>query len=118
MLRRAKNVRREAEATAPTGKVNGGRMRQSITAKVIWGPGPVPVGEVAVNVPYAMWVSKGTGIYAGNGMIRPRSARYMVFSTAYGNYNIPSAGGFYYADYIKGQKPNPFLVKALPTALR
>jgi hypothetical protein len=65
-----------------------------------------------------MWVVKGTGIYAGRGLIRPKSARHMVFSTAYGNYNIPSHGGFYYADYIKGQKANPFFVKALPVALR
>jgi len=118
MLRRAKNVQKLAKATAPVGKVGGGRMRQSITAKVVTGSKRSPVGEVSVNVHYAMWVSKGTGIYIGQGLIKPKSSPYMLFSTAYGPYNIPSAGGYYYADYIKGQKPNPFLVKALPAALK
>jgi hypothetical protein len=118
MLRRAHNVQRAAKAGAPVGKVGGGKMRSSITAKLVWGPGPKPVGEVAVNVPYAMWVSKGTGVYIGQGYIRPRAAMHMVFSTAYGKYNIPSSKGFYYAEYVKGQKANPFLVKALPAALK
>ena len=117
MLRRAKNVQKVAKDTAPVGKVGGGKMRQSITAKVVKA-GLGVEGETSINVPYAMWVVKGTGIYAGRGLIRPKSARHMVFSTAYGNYNIPSHGGFYYADYIKGQKANPFFVKALPVALR
>lgn len=118
MLRRAKNVQKGAKATAPVGKVGGGKMRQSITAKVVTGTSGSPVGEVSVNVPYAMWVTKGTGIYAGRGLIRPKSAQYMVFSVAYGRYNIPQAGGYYYAEYVKGQKANPFLVKALPLALK
>lgn len=117
MLRRAKAVQRAAKATAPIGKVGGGKMRQSIMARVVKAGRGVE-GEVNVNVPYALWVTKGTGIYAGRGLIRPRSAQYMVFSVAYGRYNIPQAGGYYYAEYVKGQKPNPFLLKALPVALK
>ena len=118
MLRRAKNVQKAAKDAAPVGKVGGGRMKRAITAKLVTETGPVPVGLVTNNVHYAMWVHRGTGIYDGKGFIRPKSKRYMVFSTAYGNYNIPSHGGFYYADYIKGQKANPFMVRVLPVALR
>jgi hypothetical protein len=116
-LRRARNVQKLAKTTAPIGKVNGGKMRASITAKVVKAGRGVE-GEVTLNVPYAMWVTKGTGIYAGRGVIRPKSSPYMIFSTAYGRYNIPSYNGFYYARSIKGQKPNQFFVKTLPAALR
>ena len=118
MLRRAKNVQKAAKAAAPVGKVGGGKMRAGITAQVKMGTGNVPHGLVTNNVHYAMWVHKGTGIYDGKGLIRPKSKPHMVFSTAYGRYNIPSHNGFYYADYIKGQKANPFMVRVLPVALR
>jgi hypothetical protein len=116
MFRRAENTAKVARRNAPQGKVSGGTLRASIVAGLDFDR--VPIGTVKATAKHAMWVSKGTGIYAGRGYIRPKSARYMIFSTAYGRYNLPQSGGFYYATAIKGQKANPYLENSLPAALK
>lgn len=116
MFRRAQNVARVARKNAPVGKVSGGRLKASIVPGIDFDR--VPIGTVKATAKHAMWVSKGTGIYAGHGYIRPKTARYMIFSTAYGRYNLPSSGGYYYATAIKGQKANSYLQDSLPAAAR
>lgn len=113
MQSRAKRAAATARSLAPVGAVaRGPRIRESIVAEVQF-RNRVPAGVVTVRVKHAQWVSRGTGIYVGNGYITPKAGRYMIFSTAYGNYAIESRDGYYFAERIRGQRPNDYLTRAL-----
>jgi len=116
MMRRARRVANEAQSLAPIGVVRGGTLRASIVASVEF-RNRVPAGIVQAKARHGMWVHEGTGLYAGRGYIYPKSAPFMVFSTAYGRYNLPTDGRFYFADRIKGQKPQPFMYAAVRAAV-
>jgi hypothetical protein len=117
MQRRAAKAAIEARRLAPVGAVaRGPRIRESIHAEVQF-RNRVPAGVVTVKVRHALWVSRGTGIYVGNGYIVPKAGRYMIFSTAYGDYAIESRDGYYFAERVRGQRPNDYLTRALRTVV-
>lgn len=91
-------------------RVNSGRLRSTIKAVPIRKRG-APGSRIGTNVKYAVFVHDGTGIYGPRGMrIKPKTKRYLKF--------IPKGGNrFVYAKSVKGMRPNPFLVDALPAAL-
>lgn len=90
-------------------RVDTGRLRSSIKAVPIRRGGR-PGSRIGTKVSYALYVHNGTGIFGPRGMrIKPKTARYLRF--------IPKGGHRYvYARSVKGMRPNPFLVDALPAA--
>lgn len=84
-------VERDAKRNCP---VDTGQLRSSITHEV-----KGDVCAVGTNVEYAPYVHQGTGIYAVNGDGRPTPWRYQDDE---GNWHSTI-----------GQKPQPFLTKAL-----
>lgn len=88
-------VEGEAKVRCP---VNDGQLRQSITSQVE-AAGTEVRGYVGTNVEYAPYVHQGTGIYAVNGDGRKDRWSYQ------------DANGEWHSTI--GQKPNPFLEKAL-----
>lgn len=58
-----------------------------------------PDGQVSVNSKYGIYVEKGTGIYAGKGLIRPKRAKVLAFK---------AGGSQVFAKYIKGMRAQPF----------
>lgn len=75
--------------------VDDGQLRQSITSEIV----SDTEGAVGTNVFYAPYVHQGTGIYAVNGDGRKTMWRYQ------------DAKGEWHSTV--GQKPNPFLERAL-----
>lgn len=64
---------------------------------------------VYTNLDYAEYVHEGTGIYGPRGRpIRPRRGRYLVFPGR--------TGGMVFAREVQGQRPQPFLRRALERA--
>lgn len=115
LVMRTERTAEAARVAAPVGVVNGGTLRASIEADYRFGASPL--GTVVANARHAMWVEEGTGVYNGGGPITPKNGPYMIFSTAYGNYNLPAYGGFYYAESVKGQPGQHYMRRALPAAL-
>jgi hypothetical protein len=112
---RVQNVARR-RAPKDTGALAG-----SIHVIVGAAPGFV-FADIGSNLRYAIWQHQGTGIYAGRGYIRPRTAKVMRFKPGRkagplrgsGLYNRGRrASGYVYARKVKGTPPNPFLVSAL-----
>lgn len=102
-LRRTQRVENAAKRECP---VDEGRLRNSITSEVIltdagW------EGRVGSNLKYARAVHEGTGIYAGRGYIYPRRARVLSWQ---------QDGRRVFARRVRGQRGNPFLVRALRAA--
>lgn len=94
-----------AKATAPR---NTGALAASITHRV-----EVSAASVAVDVysplKYAIYQELGTGIYAGRGMIKPKSGRFLVF-TPKGSATVV------FARQVRGTPAKHFLEKALEAA--
>jgi hypothetical protein len=98
-------------ATAARGRVRGksGSLGGSIQTEVVI-RGLIVIGRVFSNLPYAIYVHEGTGIYAGRGMITPKRAKFLVF--------VPTGASTpVFAKQTKGQPPNPFLFYALQTTV-
>ena len=115
LMQRTERVAMVARGLAPVGVVGGGTLRASIEADYRFGARPL--GTVTANARHSMWVERGTGVYNGGGPITPKNGPYMIFSTAYGNYNLPSYGGFYYAESVRGQPPQRYMERSLSAAL-
>lgn len=58
-----------------------------------------PSGQVSVDSKYGIYVEKGTGVYAGKGLIRPKRAKVLAFKVG---------GSPVFAKYIKGMKAQPY----------
>lgn len=79
--------------------------------------------DIGSHLRYAIWQHQGTGIYAGRGYIRPRTARVMRFKPSRKAGPLMGSGlyqrgrrratGYVYARKVKGTPPNPFLVTSL-----
>lgn len=69
-----------------------------------------PMGSLAWHVfselKRSIWVSKGTGIYAGKGRIYPKNAKFLKFKIG---------GRVIFAKSIKGQKPNRYIENSIKT---
>lgn len=91
-------------------RVDTGLLRASISVQLrTWASGDIAV-RIGTNVYYAFWVHEGTGIYGPRHTpIVPKRARYLRFKPK-------GMAKYIYRKSVKGMKPNPFLVKALPAA--
>ena len=91
-------------------RVDTGLLRASIAVQLrTWGAGDIAV-RVGTNVRYALWIHEGTGIYGPKHTpIVPKRARYLRFKPK-------GLEKYLYRRSVKGMKPNPFLVAALPAA--
>lgn len=108
LLRRGNNVAALAKKYAP---VNTGRLRASITAKLVKFGGNLAV-LVGTNVSYAGYQHEGTGIYGPHGQpIVPVKAKYLRFKPK-------GSTTFVYAKEVRGSMPTFFLKRALPAAAR
>ena len=120
---RANRVLNAARRGAP---VDTGRLRSSLAVEFSTNPGGLPVARIGSNLPYAVWVHEGTGLYGPRGqMITPRSARFMVWPVT--NNNYVSTGGprrfkggataqYAFAKQTRGMRGRPFLLSALDAA--
>lgn len=118
LRQRANRVLNAARRLAP---VDEGRLRASIAVEFTTGPGGVPVARIGSNLEYALFRHEGTGIYGPRGaMIRPRTAKFMVWSVRNNNYVTTggkrNTGQLAFARETKGIKGVPFLLDALDAA--
>lgn len=100
IMRTAFRVESRAKANAP---VQYGTLRGSINVQ-----GPITSrnnveAKVGTNVKYAPYQEYGTGIYAGNGMIRPKRARVLAWK---------KNGKWIFARAVKGVKGKFYFKKA------
>jgi hypothetical protein len=81
------------------------------------------IGRVGTNVKYALYVHEGTGIYAGKGPIRPKSARMLAWPVKNNSggggvrrYKAGATAQYAFAKQVKGVRGRPFLRNALEAA--
>jgi hypothetical protein len=117
---RANRVLNAARRNAP---VDEGRLRASIAVTFTKGPAGEPVARIGSNLPYALFVHEGTGIYGPNARpIRPVNGRFMRWpiknNSGSGNrrYSGGATAGYAYAREVRGVPPRPFLRDALDAA--
>lgn len=117
---RANRVLNAARRNAP---VDEGRLRASIAVEFTTGPDGEPVARIGSNLPYALFVHEGTGIYGPKGqMIRPLNGRFMRWpiknNSGSGNrrYSGGATAGYAYARETRGSPARPFLRDALDAA--
>ncbi len=97
-----KLIETEAAHLAPVGDIQGGSLRQSITSTVAKVGGRL-AAVIGTNIEYALYVEKGTGIYAAGG--KGRKTRWRYYD--------PKTDRYY---WTRGMKPQPILETAAPTA--
>src|SRR5262245_40964060 len=111
LLRRGKKVETAAKKelqNAPR-RVNTGLLRSSINTQLITVGGKLAV-RVGTNVYYAIFVHDGTGLYGPAGhLIRPKTRQALKWLPKKG-------GGFAFAKYQRGMRPNHFFRNALKAA--
>lgn len=107
---RANRVLSAARRLTP---VDQGRLRASEAIEfslVSTGYGMAPVARIGSNLPYAIYVHEGTGIYGPKGTpITPKRGRFLVFTPK-------GAKGPVFARSVRGMKGTPFLRDALKAA--
>lgn len=71
--------------------------------------------EIHIHTParYAPWVNDGTGVYAGKGIIRPKSGKFLVFKPGKKWKGRVSKKGLVFLRYSKGQKGQKFVEKSI-----
>lgn len=109
LFRRGKKVEAAAKRNLERDprRINNGTLRSSINTRLITVGGQLAV-QVGTNLYYAIYVHNGTGIYGPKGtVIRPLTAKALRWR---------GKGGYVFATYVKGMKPNPFLKDALIAA--
>lgn len=101
--------------------VDTGALRASLTARVERRGNDV-VGIVGSNLPYALFVHDGTGIYAGRGMITARNGGLLRWPRTNNSYtstggNRRFSGGqtsqWVFARAVRGVKGRPYLKLAV-----
>lgn len=112
LLRRGIRVQSQAKRNlggGPTGprRIDTGRLRSSIAVDLRTYRGR-PAVRIGSNVHYARYVHDGTGLYGPKRrLIRPTRAKALRWR---------GAGGYIYARYTRGMRPNHFLTTALEAA--
>jgi phage gpG-like protein len=116
---RANRVLNAARRLAP---VDEGRLRASIAVEFSR-EGDTTVARIGSNLPYAMFVHEGTGLYGPrHAMIRPRAKQFMRWpvknNSGSGNrrYSGGSTSSYAYARQTRGVPARPFLRDALDAA--
>lgn len=97
-------------------RVDTGLLRASIGTNLYTSTSGLTM-RIGTGVNYALYVHEGTGIYGPKMRpIRPKNGKVLVFkSKVYGAKKGKYAGKVVVKS-VKGMKPNPFLVNALPAA--
>lgn len=104
---RGNRVLSGARRRAPVDK---GTLRASITLTFSRGPRGEPVAQIGSNLPYAVWVHEGTGVFGPKGQpIVPRSAQFLRFVPRGGTRPV-------FARSVQGMPGRPFLLEALEDA--
>ena len=97
--------RAKAELTK-AGRVDTGRLRNSIVSEVVEPSGQVLRGRVVADVDYADYVHQGTGVYGPRGRpIVPRRARVL-------RWRPRGSSAFVFRPEVRGVEPTPFLKRA------
>lgn len=96
--------RAKAELTK-AGRVDTGRLRNSIVSEVVEPSGHVLRGRVVADTTYAGYVHEGTGVYGSGQPIVPRRARVLRFRPR-------GATAFVFRPEVSGIEPTPFLKRA------
>jgi len=113
LLRRGLKVESKAKLNLQSDprRVNTGRLRGSIRTTLVSVAGK-PAVRVGTTVFYALYVHDGTGLYGPkHSLIYPRKKKVLRWKASYGK-----KGGYAYARYTRGMRPNPFLKNALSAA--
>lgn len=117
---RANRVLNDARRRAP---VDTGRLRASLAVTFSAGPSGDPVARIGSNLPYAIFVHEGTGLYGPrHAMIRPVRARFMRWPAVNnsGSGTRRYRGGatqlYIFAKETRGMPGRPFLLQALDAA--
>jgi hypothetical protein len=111
--RRARNVREAAKANVRSMTAHPtGRLASSISFSTVEPRGPDTVAaQVGSDLPYARFVHDGTGVYGPTGSpIVPTSKPLLVFDSR-------RASSVIRAYEVLGQKPKPYLERALRAAV-
>ena len=104
---RANRVLNAARRAAP---VDTGTLRASLHTEFSALPDGSPVARIGTNVPYAIFVHEGTGIYGPSGTpITPKNGQYLRFTPR-------GASRPVYARSVRGVRGRPFLAQALDAA--
>jgi hypothetical protein len=119
IVRRTNSVLNAARRNCP---VDEGRLRSSL-AQETRATSSAVIGRVGTNVKYALYVHEGTGIYAGKGPIRPKSARMLAWPVKNNSggggvrrYKAGATAQYAFAKQVKGVRGRPFLRNALEAA--
>ena len=105
--RRGKKVLDRARQTCPT---DTGNLKASLRLEMQY-RATVPIAIVGSNLPYALYVHEGTGIYAGRGYIYPKRAKVLAWKARPGSYNVRN--GMVFAARVRGIRGRPWLKQAL-----
>lgn len=109
LARRAIRVRAQAQRNlsgGPTGprRIRTGRLKNSIQISLRRWRGR-PAFRISTSLYYAKWVHDGTGLYGPRkALIYPKTKKVLRWKTS---------GGYVYARYTRGMRPNHFLAAAL-----
>lgn len=113
-------TRRTETAAKRRAPVDNGKLRASITSQTDI-QGKRIVGTIWTPVFYAIYQHEGTGVYAGNGPIKPKNGKFLVFKPKQGHPQGKGRkggkGGLVFARQVKGVPPNPFLEDALKSVV-
>jgi len=97
--------RAKAELTN-AGRVDTGRLRNSIVSEVVEPAGLVLRGKVVADADYSYFVHQGTGVYGPRGRpIVPRRARVL-------RWRPRGSAAFVFRPEARGVEPTPFLQRA------
>lgn len=103
--------------------VDEGRLRASLTIEYRTGPGGEPIARIGSNLPYAIFVHEGTGLYGPRGTyIYPRSGRFLVWpaknNSGVGRRRFEGrrTSTYVFARRSRGMPGRPFLLNALDAA--
>lgn len=118
LWRRANRVLNRARQLVP---VDQGTLRASLHVEPRR-TGSLPTMAIGSNLPYALWVHEGTGVYAGGGRITARSGGLLRWPAKNNSgsgrrrYKGGATAGYVFARSIRGMKGTPYLKDALPAA--
>lgn len=112
VLRRARRNLEGAGLSGPR-RIRTGRLKSSVKKELVVRPEGLSM-RIGTTLYYARYVHDGTGIYGPKRrVIKPKRAKALVFRAAYGR-KSGRYKGYVVVKSVKGMKPNPFLVEALP----
>jgi phage gpG-like protein len=117
---RANRVLNAARRLVP---VDEGRLRASLTVQYATTTDGKPVARIGSNLPYAIFVHEGTGLYGPRqSRIYPKNGKFMVWpmknNSGVGTrrYSGGKTATHVFARSTKGMKGTPFLLNALDAA--